>query len=179
MSTVAPTRLMTVEEFAKLPEPIEGRYELRHGEPILVTWPRMRHTRLQAQIFSLLQPLSRESVVMIELPFRPHSQHELWRADVAAVTRERWDAADLDGWIMGSPELVIEIISPSNTSDEIDDREQTVLGAGGKEFWVVYPSRRQIRVTTAEGTIRRYTRGDQIPVGNGHIAVDDIFSVIG
>jgi len=41
---------------------------------------------------------------------------------------------------MGSPELVIEVKSPSNTKDELHDRAMTTLaGDGAVEFWIVDP----------------------------------------
>jgi Uma2 family endonuclease len=178
MSTVAPASPMTVEEFEKLPEPLGGRYELRHGAPVLVTWPQKVHANVQKRLFIKLLPLLPESEVQIELAFRPSPEHEVWSADIGVVGIDRWNATDNYGWLSGAPDMVIEVVNSPVTSDEVDDREQTAFAGGCKEFWVVFVRRRQIRVTTAEGTIHRYGKGEQIPVGNGHIAVDDVFSVV-
>jgi hypothetical protein len=145
-----------------------------------VTFPKWDHIDLQDRLRDLCRERFPDKVVRTEMPFRPFPQHELWAADVGVVSRERWsDAAHGDGWLAGSPEVVIEVASRSNTIDEIDDRERTALGGGAEQFWVVYSAKqRYVRVAHRDGTVRRYGPGDEIPVGNGSIAVADIFSVL-
>jgi hypothetical protein len=128
----------------------------------------------------LLEARLPDFVVDIELPFRPSAEHELWRADVGAVKPERLAVAAAAGtWLAGSPEIVIEVASRSNTTYEIDDRERTALAGGAEQFWVVYfAKKRYVRVAYADGTVRRYHPGDEIPVGSETIPVADIFSVL-
>jgi Uma2 family endonuclease len=180
MSAGTTPTLMTVEEFAALPDPPGAKLELRHGEPVPVTFPKWDHVDLQDRIRDLCKQRFPGHVVRTEIPFRPFPQHELWAADIAVVSRDRWmGSARGDGWLMGSPELVIEVASPSNTPDELDDRERTAIAGGAQQFWVVYSKKqRYVRVAHANGTVRRYDAGDEIPVGNGTIAVTDIFSVL-
>ena len=47
--------------------------------------------------------------------FRPLPEHEIWCADVAMFWIERWSRIDRSGWVSGAPDLVIEVLSPSNT----------------------------------------------------------------
>jgi hypothetical protein len=171
---------MTVAEFAALPDPPGAKLELRHGEPVPVTFPKADHTLLQRRLRQLLEPRLPDFVVDIELPFRPGEEHELWRADVGAVKPERLAAAAAAGtWLSDSPTIVVEAASRSNTIVEIDDRERTALGGGAEQFWVVYSAKqRYVRVAHRDGTVRRYGPGDEIPVGNGSIPVADIFSVL-
>jgi Uma2 family endonuclease len=73
--------------------------------------------------------------------------------------------------------MVIEVESPSNTVAEFEDKEPLCLATGCKEFWVVYPQRKIVRVVTGE-TVKRYQPGESIPLSlfPGHsIAVSDIF----
>jgi Uma2 family endonuclease len=44
-------------------------------------------------------------------------KYEVWAADVAFVSRERWEQGDPDGYLAGAPELVAEVLSPSNTAE--------------------------------------------------------------
>ena len=37
-----------------------------------------------------------------------------------------------------APEICVEIVSPSNSDDEIRDKTQTYIAAGAREVWVVY-----------------------------------------
>jgi Uma2 family endonuclease len=70
-------------------------------------------------------------------------------ADVACVSAERDRNAVLTNWLEGSPELVIEIKSPSNDRDQLHDKAMTTLaGQGAVEFWIVDPESREVRVYT-------------------------------
>jgi Uma2 family endonuclease len=73
---------------------------------------------------------------------------------------------------------VIEVLSPSNTFDEILDNEQLCLETGALQFWVVDLKRRQVKVSTPDGLTHTYTRAQQIPLpmfGGATIALDAIF----
>lgn len=177
----ATTHLMTVEEFRKLPEDSGPVYhELRHGEVVPVTRPKLKHSLVQRKLRRLLEPLAESgSYVDVEVAFRPLPEHELWAADVAYIPRERFQQADPEDNFHGAPEIVIEVLSPSNTAAEIYDKEQLCLQNGAREFWVVDPDRRQVKVSTPNGHTITYQSGQQIPLpllGGAKLTVDDIFA---
>jgi len=67
-----PTRILTFAEFDKLPEPVSGRYELRHGETVLVPPPKHAHYLMQRRLRRLLEGAAgAQGEVEIELGFRP------------------------------------------------------------------------------------------------------------
>jgi Uma2 family endonuclease len=175
------THLMTVEEFRKLPEdsgPV--CHELRHGEPVTVTRPKYKHYTIQRRIrYLLAQSAPPGGLVDIEFAFRPLSEHELRVADVAYVCAEREQAIDPDDNLRGAPDIVIEILSPSNSAAEIYDKEKLCLENGAKEFWVADPDRCQVKVSTADGHTITYQTGQEIPLalfGGAKVAVDAIFA---
>jgi Uma2 family endonuclease len=175
------THLMTVAEYEQIPERNAGfYYELHHGELVKVCFPKRTHYKLQRRLRRLLEdPAGDAGVVDIEIAFRPLPEHELWAADVAFVSKARWEQADPDGYLLGAPELVIEILSPSNTAEEILDKEKTCLEGGCPEFWAVNEKRRQVKVTTPDGVTKTYHEGQQIPLtffGGGSLAVSAIFT---
>jgi Uma2 family endonuclease len=175
------THLMTVAEYEQIPERNEGfYYELHHGELVKVCFPKTRHYKTQWRLYELLAGVTGSAgFVGIEIAFRPLPEHEVWGADVAFVSKERWQRIDPDGYLLGSPELVIEVLSPSNTADEIQDKEKTCLEGGCREFWVVNEKRRQVKVTTPDGVTKTYHEGQQIPLtlfGAGSLAVSAIFT---
>lgn len=45
----------------------------------------------------------------------------------------------------GSPELIIEILSPSNSSTDIKDKYELYAEAGVIEYWIVYPAEEHIQ----------------------------------
>lgn len=174
------THLMTVEEFRALPEDSGPVYhELRHGELVTVTRPKFKHFLVQRNLRELLQHFAEPgSCVDTEVAFRPLPEHELWVADVACLCAERFRHVDPDDNIRGAPELVIEVLSPSNTAAEIYDKEQVCLANGAREFWVVDADRRQVKVSTPDGRTVTWHSGQEVPLlfgSHAKIRVDDIF----
>lgn len=170
---------MTVAEFQKLPEDAGPVYhELRHGELVAVSRPRLKHIQIQKRVERLLEAAGGETgMVVMEFSFRPLPEHEFRVADVAYVARDRWERADPEGDFMGAPDLVIEVLSPSNTVSEIYDKEVLCLENGAQQFWVVDPIRRQIKVSTPDGLTITYRSGQAIPLplfGPAAVGVDAI-----
>ena len=171
-----PTRLLTFEEFEQIPNPPGGRYELHHGELVEVRLPQYVHVRAQWRIRRLLENASDDvGVAEKEVPYRPLPEHECWGTDVVYMSKERWES--IDKYLSGVPELVIEILSPSNTAAEMLDKRNVCLENGGREFWVVDPKHRQVEVSTPDGHTITYRPGQAIPLFfGGRIAVDAIFA---
>ena len=170
------SRLMTVEEYAKLPNPPGGVYELYHGEPIAVTYPKNPHVQVQWQLRQLLQTAAGDSGrVYTEFPYRPLPEFECWSADVAFVSKPRWQT--IDDWLAGAPELVVEDLSPSNTMAQLRDKRKICLENGSREFWVVDTNLREVEVSTADGHAVTYKSGQEIPLFfGGALAIDQIFA---
>ena len=179
-----PTRLMTFEEFEKLPDHPHGyRCELRHGEPVFVPPPIHGHNVTQRRLLDLLRRTSgKVGEVNMEVGFRPLNDHEYRVADVAFVARDRWNSIPWRGNLSGSPDLVIEVLSPSNTATGIRDKRKLCLETGSWEFWTVDLDLRQVEVSVAGGQSTTYKSGQEIPLfflenlGGGRLAVDEIFS---
>ena len=168
--------VLTFEEFLKLPNPQEGRLELHHGEVILMP-PRTRvHVEIQQRLLELFLPLAKgKGFLTNEFPFRPTAEHEAWQADLGFVTKERWDKDESD-YFLGAPDLVVEVLSRSNTVDEINDKMTVSMENGCVSFWVVDPKRKTVSVTEGDVT-KRYSLSMSIPCGvlNGVIEVRAIF----
>lgn len=174
------TQLITVEAFRQFPKDNGPVYhELRHGEIVPVTRPKLKHSLIQSSLREFFRTIAESgSYVEIEMAFRPLSEYELWVADVAYLSAERFRKADRDDNIRGAPELVIEVLSPSNTAAEMLDQEQICLANGAREFWVVDPRRRYVRISTSEGSTKTYRSGENIRLplfGNATLGVNSIF----
>jgi len=171
--------LMTVAQFRELPEGGEYAYELHHGEVVALTRPKIRHTKLQVRLSRLLElNLKSFGEIIIELPYCPLAEFEVRAADVAAISRSRWDASNPDGYLAGAPDLVIEVRSPSNTRKQLQELAALCLSNGAREFWVVDSDARTVSVMRPEGTASVYDIGGSIPLtafGGGDLAVDEIF----
>ncbi len=171
------TRLMSFEEYLEIPDPPGGRYESHHGELVNVPFPKQPHVRAQWRLRRLLeQAAGKDGFVDKEVPYRPLPENECWGADVAYMPLVRWEA--IDDWLFGVPELVVEVLSPSNSASEMRDKRKTCLENGGRECWVVDPKTREVEVSTPDGHSIIYKPGQQIPLffaPGSTVAVDVIF----
>jgi Uma2 family endonuclease len=170
---------MTVEEFRQLPETGPFYYELRHGELARVPRPKSGIYKLERRLRRLLERLAGEAgTVETEVAFRALPEHELRVADVAFVSKERWEQSDDEDNLRGAPELVIEVLSPSNTATEIHDKEKLCIENGCLEFWVVDPVHHQVRVSTPDGLGKTYQENQEIPLRlfPGSLPVKSIFA---
>jgi Uma2 family endonuclease len=178
MSTT--TGFMTVAEFRESRDPPGAYYELRHGEAVAVTRPKWGHFWIQGRLHDLVRArVGTLGMTRTEFAFRPSPEYELWAADVAYARGERC-GVDSDDNFPGAPDLVIEVLSPSNTAEEMEDRKSICLDNGALEFWVVSPEKRTVTVYTT-GTQRVYKRGSAVPVdrffpGQPPIPVEDVFA---
>ena len=161
-----PTRLMSFAEFERLPETPRGfRYELRHGEPVQMPPPNRTHYLVQRRLRQYLEKAAGSTgEVDIEMPFRPLPEREYWQADVAFVSRTRWDQIPDERHLDGAPDLVVEVLSPSNTAAEIFDRRNVCLENGSREFWLVDIEHRLVEVSTPDGRSLTYKPGQSIPL---------------
>jgi len=115
----------------------------------------------------------------MEFGFRASAEYELRSADVGFVTKERFEASDPEDNLHGAPDLTIEVLSPSNSAAEMNEREKLCLENGCREFWVVDPDLRQVKVSTPDGITTAYRAGQEIPLrifDGKSLKVDAIFA---
>ena len=174
-----PLHRMTVEEFRALPKAVgDYNYELHHGVLVPVTRPRLKHWDLQDRLSDALKARAQgKGRVGYEVAFRAFPEFDLRVADVAYVSAERWGTRDPEDNLHGAPDLVIEILSPSNSAREMYEKEQLCLSHGSAEFWVIDADARTVRVARRDGPTVMYGSGETVPLPlmSGDLAVDEIF----
>ena len=174
------TRLMTFAEFEQLPDEVCRRHELRHGELVEVAPPLHKHYLVQSRLRRLLESAAGEAgEVGTEMPFRALPEYEYRVADVAFLLRERWAKIPPNGNLAGAPDLVMEVLSPSNTRAALREKGKLCLAHGSREFWIVDIDRRQVEVSTPDGRTVTYKSGEPIPLffaPGSTISADAIFS---
>lgn len=78
------------------------------------------------------------------------------RPDVAYVSSQRWPrpqpVPDQDGWTV-VPELAVEVISPSNTWNEITDKIHEYFEVGVQRVWVVSTAKKQVHIYSSPTSI--------------------------
>jgi Uma2 family endonuclease len=159
------TGLITVEQYHELPETGPFYYELHRGELVQLSRPKVGHIRIQSRIRRELDAaLGQFGMVVTELPFRALPEYDLRVADVAFVTRERWEQTKDADDLFGAPDITIEVLSPSNTAREIEEKAALCLANDCRQFLVVDGRLRQIAVSMPDGLTRTYQSGESIPL---------------
>lgn len=82
-------------------------------------------------------------------------------ADVSFIRSDRAPVEE-QGYLQVAPDLVVEVVSPGNTADEVVEKALLWLSAGVRLVWVVYPHARQVHVYRASGHHAILTAGDQL-----------------
>ncbi len=177
------TTRISFEEFQNLPE-CEGKiYELDEGELLMEPSPALRHNLIRQRIAIRLIHFveSRKlGVVAEEMDFRL-SPDTVRNPDVAFITREHLRSIDRDRTpVDGAPALAVEVISPSNSAEDIAKKIQQYLRGGSQTVWIVYPKLRLIEVHSATGVVQvrepEVVKTDVLP--GFSLSLPDIFEEI-
>ena len=115
-------------------EDIPYRVELSRQGNLLLTPRHSRHRIFQSRIIRWLNQLLPDGEAMPECPIETENGTAV--ADVAWASPEKVKRNfDLPCWAE-SPEIVVEVLSPSNSSEEIRSKRNAVFAKGASEFWV-------------------------------------------
>ena len=60
------------------------------------------------------------------------------------------------------PDLAVEVISPNDTAEDIEQRIADFLSVGVRLFWTVYPATRSVWVLRRDGTAARLVEGQDL-----------------
>jgi Uma2 family endonuclease len=87
--------------------------------------------------------------------------------DVSFVRKERIAAHGItDEYFPEAPALVVEVVSPGDTAEEVDDKIQRWFAAGVELGWVVYPKRHTVTVYRGLDDIRVLKTDDMLDGGS-------------
>jgi len=178
MSTAAPEKLMTVEEFLALPDDDGVERMLICGR--LWEKPMTRrnrwHSSTEARIAQLLanwvdaQPQPRGEVYSGEAGFllrrNPDSTVVIDVAYVSAETASR--QTEETTLIDGIPVLAVEILSPSDKQNEIAAKVDDYLSVGVPLVWVVDPHFQTVLVHRPDHRPELFYGDDQL-IGDPHL----------
>ncbi len=170
MSTVA-QQLITAEEFLLLP-PTEMRRDLVRGEIVETMPPNAKHGRLTVKIAVRLETWSEQGkhgVVGVESGFTLRKTPDVVRSpDVYFIRAERVPPSGVpDAFWTIAPDVAVEVVSPSESAADVQEKVHDYLLAGTPLMWVVYPRSQQVVAHTADGVARTLS-------GNDLLASDDV-----
>jgi len=161
--SAATTQPLTVEEFNRLDLAQDRNWELHDGEVVEMPFPLYVHRLIQVRMVALLGPLFPQAQVVVECPFQIGDSDQR-SADVAVVSKDRSEAASQKGILEGAPEMVVEVLSPSNSVLELKRYRRLCLSSGTALFLVIDPEDHTVDVFTQGAKGESYTVGDSVPL---------------
>lgn len=160
MSTVTQKKLLSAEEFFLLPDPEDGsRQELVRGEIITMPPAGGLHgvtcSKVDRKLGAFIDAGPGGTLTCNDTGFIIERHPDTVRGpDVAYWSRERLPAVPL-GYIEIPPDLLVEVLSPSNTSKQIRVKLKEYFARGVAIVWVVAPEDRTLTIyrTPDEGRL--------------------------
>lgn len=161
------------------------RYELIKGELRMMSPAGGRHGLIAMQIGGLLRNHVTDqnlgAVFAAETGFLIATDPDTVRApDVAFVSSARLATlSSLDGYLPLAPDLAVEVVSPNDSSSQVEGKANMWIEVGSKLVLVVDPERQSIRVYHNAVSIEVLQVGDEFDgedvVPGWKLKVDDAF----
>jgi len=162
------------------------RYELIEGELFVSPSPSVQHQIAISSLLSAVYQHAKEAdlglVLTAPIGVRLPEEETIVQPDLLFISRERLDLVK-DNVIDGAPDLVVEILSPSNWVFDRTRKQKAYEQAGVREYWIVDYRARTVDVLVLEGReyVQRgqYSEGDVAPseaLPGFAIPVADIFA---
>ncbi len=83
--------------------------------------------------------------------------------DIAFVGNEKIAKFGIpDSFFPSAPDLAVEVISPGNSVEEIQDKVEQYLAAGTTLVWIVYPKRKMVHVHRQSNVIKVLRENDEL-----------------
>jgi|SRR5437762_3584830 len=130
---------------------VPGKIEIDVWGRLVMTPPSYYHGVVQGRLCRSLAALGGEVGVETAIA----TATGLFVADVTWASDQFMRAHAGDIALEQAPELCIEVVSPSNSRKELQEKTQAFLAAGAQEVWIVYPKSKRCEVYGKQGLIER------------------------
>ena len=162
---------VTADELFAMPK--DGfRYELVKGELRKMSPAGSEHGAIIVKITIRLGQYVESNNLGVcfgaETGFKIASDPDTVRApDVAFVSRERIPESGITKKFWpGPPDLAVEVLSPGDTLEEVEEKVEDWLAAGTRAVWVVSPKRRSVTVYRSMTDVTRLSESDELDGGD-------------
>jgi len=149
----APPRRYTAADLLTMPD--GDRYELVDGELVEIEMSN-ESSWIAGEIHALIRNFAKEHNLGWAFPDNTSYQYYPWdedrirKPDASFITRQRLPGGPLvSGHCPVAPDLAIEVISPHDLYQDVEEKVLEYLRAGVRLVWVVAPSTRTVMVHRA------------------------------
>lgn len=147
---------VSYEEFIEISEKSTLRMELINGEIFLLGSPNISHQEILGRLHLIFNEYFKGKKCKVFLaPFDVHFQKKDFK-DPDVMQPDILVACDLEnnvtekGRYMGTPTMVIEILSDSTRSKDMIDKLNTYMLSGVKEYWIIDKKNEMIMIYSFE-----------------------------
>jgi Uma2 family endonuclease len=160
-------RQMTVEEFWELYA--DKPYELIHGEVKEIVPPGYSHgsiaRRTAAKLGDFVDKHQLGDVV-VEGGFQLSST-VMVVPDAAFIGNVKLaQITEPQKYLPFAPDLAVEVVSPNDTANEIQDKVNLYLAAGTALVWVMYPAHKQVAIHRSDHTSKTVSKDGTLDGGD-------------
>jgi len=107
------------------------KIELNEKGQILMSPVKVYHSAIQGKISRLLPGIG---IVLPECAIKTEKGTKV--ADIAWCSEERFKIIEHEAECSIAPEICVEVLSSSNTEDEMEEKRVLYISAGATEFWI-------------------------------------------
>ena len=148
MNPAGPGVKLTYDDFVLFPD--DGkRHELIDGEHHVTPPPNIRHQQILGELFGFLwthlqaHPIGRAFLAPLAVVF---SRFDVVEPDLLYVSHETAARILTPQHAQGTPELVVEIGSPSTRKRDDTIKKRLYERAGVAEYWIIDPEKHVVRI---------------------------------
>jgi Uma2 family endonuclease len=137
----------TVHEYLAMPEGAPY-FQFINGECIEMAAPSIFHQDIVLNIGFAIKAYLRENSIgkVIISPVDVHfSDEEYYEPDIVVVVNDRMSII-AKNHILGAPDIVIEVLSPSTAYYDLSHKKTIYEQEGVHEYWLIYPDERRVEV---------------------------------
>lgn len=167
----APTeiKLITGEELLEMGD--IGPCELIDGRIVPMSPTSLKHGRLEAELSRQLGNFVEARKVGLVVTgeagvYTRRNPDRVRGIDVAFISKERLAGELPEGFLQTAPDLVVEIISPSDRWEDMRQKLEEYFAIGVQRVWVVEPENRAVLVFRSSTDFDKLGQGETL-VGEG------------
>ena len=162
--------LMTVEEFLTAPHP-DGKVELVRGELRVTPPPGAPHGSAAVNLVVMLAVHAKANrlgrvfgdgfgYILTQLP------RTVRVPDLSFVCADRLPPEGIGpGLLQLAPDLAVEVLSPSESASELEEKLADYTAAGTRLIWVVDPARRTVMIMDRSHPVRWLQEAEKLDGG--------------
>ena len=149
------TKKITYKEFRQMEFDENDRffYELLKGELVKKSAPSALHQRISRRLSFKIESWIQEKDLG-ELFYSPIDvfldDYNAPQPDLIFIKKQRLEIVHLDNGIVGVPDLIVEIISPSSIKRDRFDKMNIYQKFKASEYWIVDPANSSIEIYTLQ-----------------------------